>query len=336
MINKILVGATLKAFEDILTAANVPYKVRDDEETRLFKKVYNESDKKDLAYRQVRPAAERIASKEMFLFETGGEPMEIRLNYVTRELARDSFGEILFDRPDIGWCFSISIKDDANVLSTMPMADRDIETFNGKETAVINEIDDFGDRIFGVPCSNEYFDDVNEILMQIQPFDRATWSDRLSDEDFAYDKVITPMLKAIAAEMPRIFRFHPEAPRKLIEYFYGKIDYYFINPIEQLSVTRIGCVNAHGGLGRMPDNDNLQVPQVRFPTELLDTRFSTGKYGEISRDTIQFIFDRGWMICFKICIEETPENGKDFALQVYMPITPFGSYRDQVKWDPEA
>jgi hypothetical protein len=25
-----------------------------------------------------------------------------------------------------------------------------------------------------------------------------------------------------------------------------------------------------------------------------------------------------------------------FEMQVYLPVTPFGSYRDQVDWDPEA
>ena len=95
MINNLLVGATLKAFEDILTEKGVPFKVRDDEETQHFRKLWDESSEKGLSYRQARPAVERIASKEPLLFETGGEPLVIRLNFLTREFKRDSFGEIM-------------------------------------------------------------------------------------------------------------------------------------------------------------------------------------------------------------------------------------------------
>jgi hypothetical protein len=91
MINKLLVGATLKAFEDILTAEGVPFSVRDDEETRLFREHYDGSADKDLAYRQARPAVARIVSKEPYIFEKAGEPLVIRLNFLTREFKRYSF-----------------------------------------------------------------------------------------------------------------------------------------------------------------------------------------------------------------------------------------------------
>ena len=333
MIDKELVGATLKAFEDLLTEKGVPFSTRDDEETAIYRKAWNESEDRELRLRQARPAAERIASKEPYLFETGGDPLVIRLNYLTRELAKDSFGEILFERPDKNWRFSISIKNDADVLSTMPVADRELSTYNDTVVNVANEIDDFGDRIFGVPCSNDYFEEVNDVLMKIEPLDRETWRRLLSDEEFARENLITPMLGALGRELPRIFEYHPEGPRKLIDYFYGNIDYYFIKPIEQLKITRIGAVNSHNGLGCIPGTNNHLTPQVRFPTELLDVRFATGRYGEISGDTIQVSFDGGWAICFRIIVEDDPKTGRGFAMRVYLPVTPFGSYRDQVDWD---
>ena len=218
----------------------------------------------------------------------------------------------------------------------MTVADRDENIYRGKVIGVFNEIDDFGDTIFGVPCSNEYFDDMNEILMKIEPRDRKTWAEKLSDEKFAYDEIITPMLRTISAEMPRIFEYHPEAPQKLFDYFYGKIDYYFINPIDEVQATRIGAVNSHGGLGRMPGSRNLNTPRVHFPTKLLDVRFASGMYKELSKDTIQLSFDGGWSICITIRTVDTKEEGRVFAMSVYLPATPFGSYRDQVDWEPEA
>lgn len=333
MVNKELVGATLKVFEDILTASEIPYAVRDDEETVFYRELWESLEDKENIYRQAAPAIRRIATKEPYIFKKDGEPLVIRLNYLTRELERDSFGEIMLERPDIDWRFSISIKDHANVLATMPLADRDRDVYMNNEVSVFNEIDDFGSRIFGIPCSNDYFDDMNEILMRIDDSNREKWNESLADDAFVFKNIITPMLGAMGREMPRICEGHPEAPKKLIDYFYGSIDYYFIKPIEQYEVTRIGCVNSHGGLGRIPGTNNHFTPVVEFPTQLLDVRFATGEHGTLSRDTIQFTFDGGWAVCVKVHTTYTEEEGRFIGLNVFLPVTPFGSYRDQVEWD---
>ena len=100
----------------------------------------------------------------------------------------------------------------------------------------------------------------------------------------------------------------------------------------ELEITRIGCVNSHAGLGCMPNNSNHTIQPVRFPTELLDVRMATGKYGEISRDTIQFTFDGGWSVCIRLSLDEKHLEDRNFLMNVYLPVTPFGSYRDQVPW----
>ena len=71
MINKILVEACVKAFKTILERENVPYVIKDDEESSYFFHLWEETDEeKDLAYRQAAPAMERIVSHEPFIFET--------------------------------------------------------------------------------------------------------------------------------------------------------------------------------------------------------------------------------------------------------------------------
>ena len=337
MINKILVEACVKSFKTIFERENVPYPIRDDAESSYFFHLWEDTDEeKDLAYRQALPAIERIAEHEPFIFETGGEPVVIRLNYLDRELERDSFGEIMLERPDLDWRFAISVKSDARILSAMPVADRELDMDKDKIKGSFNGIDDFGFRIFGIPCSNEYFDDVNDILLNIAPRDNDNWGELVKDEKFVYGSIVTPLLKAIGREFPRLLKFHPEAPQKLIDYFYGKIDYYFIKPIDELQVTRIGCVNARGYLGQMPDNKNLKTPKTGFPSELLDVRLATGKYGEISRDTLQLMFDGGWSVCITVYPVYDTYGEFGFDLQVYLPVTPFGSYRDQVDWAAEA
>ena len=335
MVNSLLVAASVKAIEDILVANDVPFGIENSKAYKSYMWIWDRSEEKRLALRQATPAIERIVANEPYVFEKGGDPLFIRVNDQTRKLAEDSFGEILLERKDLDWRFSISVKSDANVLTTMPVADRETDKYTKNVSGVVNEIDDFGDRIFGVPCSNEYFDDMNEILLHVDTTDSAAWSAKLTDKNFVYGSLITPMLKAVAAELPRIFADHPEAPQKLLDYFYGTIDYYYINPIDPLQVTRIGAVNAHGGLGCIPNNDNHFTPVVKFPTKLLEVRFATGKFGELSKDTIQLCFDGGWAVCLKIGTDFTMESGRIFALSVYLPVTPFGSYRDQVDWEPE-
>ena len=336
MINTILVEACVKAFKTILERENVPYFIKDDEEAQYFFKLWEETDKeKDLAYRQAAPAIERIASHEPMIFVTDGEPLCIRLNYLDRKLERDSFGEIMLERPDLDWRFAISVKSDAKILSALPVADRELDMDRDVIRNSFNEIDDFGDRIFGIPCSNEYFDDMNEILLNIAPRDSENWGELVKEEKFIYGSLITPMLQAFGREFPRIFKSHPEAAQKMFDYFYGKMDYYFIKPIDELEVTRIGCVNARGGLGRMPNNTNLMVAKTDFPTELEEVRLATGKYGEVSRDTLQLNFNGGWALCITMHPVYDKYGELGFDMQVYLPVTPFGSYRDQVDWIPE-
>jgi hypothetical protein len=334
MIDTLLVGATVKAFEEILEKRGVPYETRKDEEYDIYMKAWDEAgkDEQDLALRQAAPAAERISSNEKYLFEKSGDPLVIRLNYLTRKLDKDSFGEILLERPDIDWHISISVKSDAKVLSSMTLADRARYTEKNKVVNVFNEIDDFGEEIFQVPCSNEYFNDINEVLLTFEPYSKEEWTEKLKDEDFLYGKLITPMLRAIAAEVPRICEYHPEAPKKLLDFFYGDFDYYFIKPIKELELTRIGSVNSHGDLGKIPGSSNLAIKRVNFPTKLLDVRFATGEYGEISKDTLQFSFDGGWAVCLKLHMDEEHVDDRNFVVNVYLPVTPFGSYRDQVAW----
>lgn len=336
MVNSTLIIATLKSIEEILEKNDIPYELEENHAYKRYMEIWNESDEQEIALRQARPAIRRITEKEPYLFLKDGAPLEIKFNEPTRKLRQDSFGEIFLGRPDRDWQITFSVKSDARVPAVMPVADRDSAEFMHEEVGVYNEIDDFGMRIFGIPCSNDYFMDMNAILEQIEPRDRATWARYLKDDNFAYNKMIFPMLRAISAEMPRLCKNHPEAPRKLLDYFYGTNDYYFINPIEEVGVTRIGAVNVHGRLGQIPDNPNLYVPSVKFPAELLDVRFATGPYGELSRDTVQFSFDGGWAVCMTILLREDPVNGRDFAINVYLPVTPFGSYRDQVAWDTDT
>lgn len=335
MINSMLVTGTAMAFEEVLNERDIPYELVDDEESREYKKIWEDADKEaqKLVYRQALPAVKRISEHEPYLFEDSGAPLRIRFNYLTRKLHEDSFVELLLERPDIDWQIALSLKNDARVISAMPVADRTRNTKGGRVINIFNEIDDFGERIFGVPCSNAYFNDVNEILLTFEPLKTEEWMEKIKDEDFLYGKLISPMLKAIGNEMPRIVKYHPEAPQKLIDYFYGRYDYYFLNPIADLRVTRIGAVNCHGHLGRIPGSHHYYTPRVKYPSELLDVRFATGKSGEILRDTIRLSFDGGWEICLSLHIEEDHIDDRNFSMNVYLPTTPFGSYRDQVAWD---
>jgi hypothetical protein len=294
--------------------------------------IWNRSKRQAYFMKQARPAVARIAQLEPYFNETDGEPLRIRFNGTERDLDQDSFAEVLLERSDLDWAIGFSIKNDAKVLTDMRIADRSMGSYMDKESSSVNEIEDFGSKIFGVPCSNEYFDDVNAILQRIHAYDTDSWRKQLADDDFVYDNVVTPILAVLAREIPRLCKDHPEAPMHFFDYFYGKYDYYYLNPIDKLLITRMGAINVRGGLGRIPGTDNHFVNVVKKPTELLDVRFATGKYGEISRDTLQMTFDGGWAMCFNIHVSNTLKYGRSFNLGVYMPVTPFGSFREEARW----
>ena len=336
MINDLLVAASVKGTEERLNAAGIPYEIEENDAYRNYMKAWDSLEDKESYMRQVRPALAKFAALEPYLHETDGDPLRIRFNGPDRDLDKDSFAEVLLERKDLDWAIGVSIKNDAQVLTDMRIADRDMDFYMNRSVNTVNEIEDFGDRIFGVPCSNEYFDDVNEILERIHAHDREKWAELLMDDDFVYDTVITPILKAFAMEIPRICKDHPEAPMHFFDYFYGKYDYYFLNPINELQLTRMGAVNPRGGLGRIPGTNNHLVNVVAKPTKVMDVRFATGKHGEISKDTVQINFDGGWAMCFRLRVAYSEEHGRSFNIGVYMPVTPFGSFRDQAKWDPEV
>ena len=310
-----------------------------DQQGKLFPEpvaeTWEEASKKeqDLALKQARPAVKRILSLEPYAFKDSGDPLLIRFNYLNRKLDKDSFGELLLERVDLDWHISISVKYDATIMASMKVAERTRYTKKNKVINVFNEIDDFGERIFSVPCSNDYFQEMNDILLEFEPYKKEEWLEKLKEDSFLYGKLITPMLTAIGREMRRICEYHPEVPRKLFDYFYGNYDYYYINPITQVEVTRIGAINPHGGLGRIPRSHNLNVPRIKYPTQMFDVRFATGPYGELSKDTIQFTFDHGWALCIKLFLKEENVDERNFDMTVYLPSTPYGSYRDQVDWD---
>ncbi len=335
MINSLLVVGTAMAFEEILKEHDVPHELVDDDESREFHKIWESADDKDrkLVFRQALPAVRRIAEHEPYLFETAGDPLRIRFNYLERKLHVDSFGELLLERPDINWNISVSIKNDARIISALPVADRARNIKDGRVINIFNEIDDFGERIFDVPCTNEYFNDVNEVLLTFEPLTNEEWMQKIKEPEFLYGKLISPMLRAIGNEVSRIMKYHPEAPQKMIDYFYGKYDYYFLNPIAELEVTRMGAVNCHGQLGRIPNSHHYYTTKVKYPTELLEVRFATGRRGEILKDTIKFAFDGGWELCMTLSFDEEHIEERNFSLNVYLPTTPYNSYRDQVNWD---
>lgn len=337
MINSLLVAASLNVIESILTDNEIPYEIFEDDAYKGYKEFWAnaDDDQKSLGLRQARPAIDRIFRKEPFVFKNEGGPLVIKFNDETRKM-KDSFGELLLEREALKWRIAFSIKNDARIIASTAVADRDTAEYQDHTVNVYNEIDDFGDRIFGVPCSNEYFQDMNAILERISSHDKQSWAEKLTDDSYAYDNLIKPMLKAIGDEIIRICKDHPEAPERLIDFFYGKIDYYYLNPIAELELTRIGAINSHKGLGRIPNNSNHYTQPVAFPTKLLDVRFANGKYGELSKDTIQISFDGGWAICITVIRNQNHKHGRFFAIKAYLPVTPFGSYRDQVAWDPEA
>ncbi len=152
---------------------------------------------------------------------------------------------------------------------------------------------DFGQKWFGVPCSEVYMQKARSIFGELKDKvakkENLTWA-HLPNK--AHDYYI-PTLRAFQSEISRIAQENPRTPQMLIEYLVGRHDFYKIMKYD--AYTRIQGYNLHGTLGR-PSKDikpKYRIPILRLPTEII-------KMNIVGHTTLHMILDNGWDLSFRI------------------------------------
>ena len=209
--------------------------------------------------------------------------------------------DILIIRRNIQWEIGLSIKHNH---------------FAVKHSRLAKTLD-FGEKWFGVKCSDQYWKDINPIFtyLEEEKKKRSKWSDLPDKENDVY----IPLLQAFVDELQRSNYANPDIPKKMVEYLLGEFDFYKVISVDNKRMTQINTFNMHGTLnkpGKHKPKDT--APIVPLPTRIVSLDFKPN-----STNTVELYMDGGWQFSFRIHNAATKvETSLKFDVQIVgMPAT---------------
>ena len=210
--------------------------------------------------------------------------------------------DIVVSRDNIKWEIGLSIKHNHNAI---------------KHSRLSRTID-FGQKWFNIPCSKEYWDDVNPIFdfLESDEISNLNWSELENKEDDVY----YPLLKAFMNEIIRAYSSNKNMPRNMIEYLIGTNDYYKVVSHDSKKLTLIHTFNMHKTLNKPSklEVSAFEVPITNLPTELIAVKFAKGK-----KNKIEMYLNNGWQLSFRIHNASTHiQSSLKFDIQfIGMPVS---------------
>lgn len=223
-------------------------------------------------------AVKTIFDLEKLILEDGDDTLELLIQ-------KDEAGkegdvrDILIIRRDIQWEIGLSIKHNH---------------FAVKHSRLAKSLD-FGDKWYGIPCSEDYWEEVGPIFEYLdkEHTKNTTWAD-LPDKQL---DVYAPLLRAFISEVERSYEKDRTLPRKMVEYLLGKHDFYKVISLDARKLTQVQAVNAHGELGKPSKTEKSAVV---IPTAVLPTRIVSIELRPDRTNTVDLFLDNGWQFSFRI------------------------------------
>ena len=210
--------------------------------------------------------------------------------------------DIVISRKDIKWEIGLSIKHNH---------------FAVKHSRLGGGLD-FGRKWFGVPCSENYWNNIKPIFdyLREEKANQTNWSDLPAKENGVY----IPLLEAFIQEVKDSCLIDESVPQKMVEYLLGEFDFYKVISIDSRRITQIQTYNLHGTLN-MPskaNNPTIEVPVASLPTRIVSFDFKPN-----SNNTVELYMDGGWQFNFRIHNASTKvEPSLKFDIQIIgMPTT---------------
>ena len=219
-----------------------------------------------------------IFDLEPMILEDGNDKLELLVQ-------QDSQGEkgdvrdILIVRRNVKWEIGLSLKHNH---------------FAVKHSRLSKTID-FGKKWFNIPCSQQYWDEVNPLFDYLkEEKDKGTkWRDLPDKENDVY----VPLLNAFKEEVERSYGFHSEVPRRMVEYLLGEYDFYKVVSVDAKKITQIFTFNLRGTLNQSTKTTKptTEIPIAKLPTRIVSIDFKPNK-----KNTIEMFMDEGWQFSFRI------------------------------------
>ncbi len=155
---------------------------------------------------------------------------------------------------------------------------------------------DFGDSWFEIPCSQNYFNEINPLFDELEELrgQGELWRN-IDDKE---ERFYAPLLEAFMRELERLnYDNHEVIPERLLHYLLGRNDFYKVITHDRRRVTQVMAFNIYGTLNRNSGRERaiVNVPQLPMPTRFYDIGFKPD-----SRNTILVALDNGWTISMRI------------------------------------
>lgn len=154
---------------------------------------------------------------------------------------------------------------------------------------------DFGERWYGINCSENYWNDVSNIFkyLEKEKNNKTLWRE-LPDKEL---DVYVPLLNAFVEEIKRAYKEDENLPRKMVEYLLGTYDFYKVISIDKDQLTQLQTFNMKGTLNKNSKKQKVQItiPVVNLPTRLVNIEVKPG-----STNKVELYLDNGWQFSFRI------------------------------------
>ncbi|WP_160683616.1 HaeIII family restriction endonuclease [Clostridium sp. C2-6-12] len=155
---------------------------------------------------------------------------------------------------------------------------------------------DFGQMWFGIPCSNEYFEEITPMFDELRELKskKVLWREIENKEERYY----IPLLKAFMKELKRLDSENPNIiPKRLLSYLLGLNDFYKVITDDKRKVTKVQVYSLYGTLNRAAGRIR---PQVKIPQLVMPERFFNIDFKPSSGNTVHVVCDGGWTISMRI------------------------------------
>jgi len=159
---------------------------------------------------------------------------------------------------------------------------------------------DFGEKWFGIPCSQEYFNNISPVFGELNDIRKNSNKSMLWRElKNVHERFYIPVLQAFLDELRRLDSENRNllVPKRLIQYLVGRNDFYKVITIDRKRVTRIEAINILGTLNRPAAGNKslISVPRLKLPTQFFRVDLKTG-----SKTTATVACDEGWEVSMRI------------------------------------
>lgn len=242
-----------------------------------------------------------IFDMEPMIIEESDDTLTLKIQ-TDNEGKEGDVRDILISRIDVCWEIGLSIKHNH---------------FAVKHSRIGRNLD-FGKKWFGVPCSENYWNNIKPVFDYLaeQISKNKNWNELETKNTDVY----IPLLNAFINEIKESTKQNPSVPQKMVEYLLGEFDFYKVISIDSKRITQIQSYNLHGNLNK---STKTISPKIKIPVVMLPTRIVSFDFKPNSSNTVELYMDGGWQFNFRIHNASTRvEQSLKFDIQIIgMPTT---------------